>query len=245
MTITITNNTIKEVGETVTPWFKASFSNGSYTYGSISSDGKTWVNGTGVVASVLSAADTLKSWSGIASGSTYQTSSPVTFTDTAGESYKVSAYVRYGAGNTVATAAHKASTTKTPIAAGSKTASASLAAGYRKPFWGYVLATDPQPPVDLASWSSSFIRALSATGGSGTSAKGLPTSWTVPVGLTYVIFACHTSTGYSNVVVVDDKSKQQQIFIKVAGVVSVNGANGYAASPYTIFYKKFSSPTEA
>ena len=247
-TAQLTSTTVGEVGTTITPKFKVTFSPGSYTYGSLAADGTTWVNGTGVTASILSATElsgtaTLTSLASITLGTTYTSPSAVVVTDSAGLTFKVNAFVSYTKGNTVCTAAHKASTSKTPIAAGTKTTTVNLPAGYRKPFWGYILATETQPSTNTSEWTSSLIRGL--RGNTATSTAGLPTSYNIPSNVTWIIFACAATGGKSNVVVIDDKSKQEQTFTKQLSAVNVEGANGYTAVPYNIFWKRFSSPTEA
>lgn len=236
----VTNST-NEVGTTVFPTYKLTFSPGSYTYGSLASDG-TWINGTGVAFDVLSATlvgeggQTISTLTSIESGSTLTSQTSVIFADNAGETFKINGFVSWLSGNTVCTAAHKTST-KNPISSGSIIRSANLVAGYRKPFWGH-----GNDELLSSSIDSSFIRnTLSAN--SGTYAKNLPTQYIVDTGAKWIVFACDQLNGYNNIVAIDDNSKQTQTFEKIN--VNVEGANSYVARPYNVFYKTFSTPTQA
>jgi hypothetical protein len=142
--VELTSTTVGEVGEKVTPKFKVTFNPGSYSYGSL--NGTTWVDGTGVTANTLSATivsgtSTISRMTSVTSGTTYTSPSAVDITDTAGSSFKVNAFANYTKGNIVCTAAHKPSS-KSAITAGSDTDYVNLPAGYRKPFWGYILASE-------------------------------------------------------------------------------------------------------
>lgn len=101
---------------------------------------------------------------------------------------------------------------------------------YRKPFWG-VLAAGSQ--LDVTKLTSKDIRNLAS---SGKSNGGLPTSLDVPAGSRMVIFAAKAGTK-SSLTATDDKAMNAGVdFTKVANAVKVEGANGFKAVDYDIWY---------
>lgn len=101
---------------------------------------------------------------------------------------------------------------------------------YRKPFWG-VLAAGSQ--LDVTKLTSKDIRNLAS---SGKSNEGLPTSLDVPAGSRMVIFAAKAGTK-SSLTATDDKALNAGVdFTKVANAVKVEGANGFKAVDYDIWY---------
>ena len=104
------------------------------------------------------------------------------------------------------------------------------ASSYRKPFWG-VLA--PADVLDVDNLTSAAIRRLS---NSGTSNKGLPSSIAVPAGSQMVIFAAKAGV-YSSLVAKDAAAMNAVVsFEKAANAVAVEGANGFTAAAYDIWY---------
>lgn len=104
------------------------------------------------------------------------------------------------------------------------------ASSYRKPFWG-VLAHANVLNVD--NLTSADIRGLS---NSGISNKGLPSSIAVPVGSQMVIFAAKAGE-YKSLVAKDAAAMNAVVsFEKVTNAVAVEGANGFTAADYDIWY---------
>ena len=105
------------------------------------------------------------------------------------------------------------------------------ASSYRKPFWGVLAPADVLKNVD--NLTSADIRGLS---NSGTSNKGLPSSIAVPAGSQMVIFAAKAGV-YSSLVAKDAAAMNAVVsFEKVANAVAVEGANGFTAADYDIWY---------
>lgn len=115
---------------------------------------------------------------------------------------------------------------------GSLTATVETTA-YRKPFWGVLPAGSA---LDITKLTSAAIRGLSK---SGTATKGLPSGTgklAVPVGSQMVIFAAKAGT-YKTLTATDDKAMNATVtFEKVANAVKVEGANGFEAVNYDIWY---------
>lgn len=104
------------------------------------------------------------------------------------------------------------------------------ATAYRKPFYG-VLA--PTAVVDTSNLTSAVIRGLP---NSGNVTRGLPGSINVPAGSQMVIFAAKAGT-YSKLAATDDLAMNATVaFEKVANAVMVEGANGFTATAYDIWY---------
>ena len=112
----------------------------------------------------------------------------------------------------------------------SKSANISVT-GYRKPFWGVIAAADGlKSPEDYVS---ADVRALPE---SAASAKGFPTSITVPAGSQMVVFFAQAGK-YSSLVATDDKAMNAEVsFTKVANACSVEGANGFTGTNYDLWY---------
>jgi hypothetical protein len=112
----------------------------------------------------------------------------------------------------------------------SKTADVSVT-GYRKPFWGVIAAAEGlKNPEDF---ESADVRALP---GSATSANGFPTSLAVPAGSQMVVFFAQAGK-YSTLTATDDKAMNAGVtFTKVANACDVEGANGFTAAKYDLWY---------
>lgn len=113
-----------------------------------------------------------------------------------------------------------------------KTLSANVSVtGYRKPFWGVIADADNlKAPID---YTSAEVRALP---NSATSTNGLPTSLEVPAGTQMIVFFAKAGV-YSSLVATDDKAMGAGvIFDKVANAVQVEGANGFEAVDYDLWY---------
>ena len=91
----------------------------------------------------------------------------------------------------------------------------------------------PDQAIDVEALTSTIIRELP---NSGTSTKGLPKTIEVPAGSQMVIFAAKADT-YKSLTATDDKAMNAEVsFTKVAKAVSVEGANGFTAVDYDIWY---------
>lgn len=114
-----------------------------------------------------------------------------------------------------------------------KTASVK-ATGYRKPFWGVKTAS-----IDVSEITSAQVRAL---GNSGSATAGLPSSLDVPTGSTQVILCAKAGT-YSSLVAKDGNAMNAGVtFTKVTNAVAVEGANGYEATAYDMWYVQWEDP---
>lgn len=104
------------------------------------------------------------------------------------------------------------------------------ATAYRKPFYGVLT---PDKVVDTDNLTSAAIRALP---NSGNATAGFPASIAVPAGSQMVIFAAKAGV-YSSLTATDDKAMNATVsFEKVANAVEVEGANGFDAVDYDVWY---------
>lgn len=104
------------------------------------------------------------------------------------------------------------------------------ASAYRKPFYGVLT---PDKVVNTSALTSAAIRSLPS---SGSATKGLPSSISVPAGSQMVIFAAKADT-YKSLTATDDKAMNATVsFEKVAKAVKVEGAGGFEAVDYDVWY---------
>lgn len=103
--------------------------------------------------------------------------------------------------------------------------------GYRKPFWGVIVAADGlKSPEDYVS---ADVRALP---NNATSAGGFPTSLAVPAGSQMVVFFAKHGVKNS-LTATDDKAMNAGVtFTKVENACSVEGANGFTGTDYDLWY---------
>jgi hypothetical protein len=119
------------------------------------------------------------------------------------------------------------------------------ATGYRKPFWGVKTAADAI--ADPTKITSAQVRAL---GNSGSATKGLPTTtaaspFIVDAGVRQVFFLAKAGV-YSELTATDDAAMNAGVtFTKVANAVNVEGANGYAAAAYDMWYVDWGAGIDA
>lgn len=134
-------------------------------------------------------------------------------------------------------------TTTTAGSPWSKSASVK-ATGYRKPFWG--IKTVAQA-IDVDNITSAQVRVL---GNSGNVTKGLPTTtatnpFVVPAGSQQVFFLAKAGT-YSSLDAKDAAAMNAGVtFTKVANAVNVEGANGYTATAYDMFFVDWGAGIDA
>lgn len=125
----------------------------------------------------------------------------------------------------------------------SKSASVKVT-GYRKPFWG--IKTVAQA-IDVDNITSAQVRAL---GNSGNATKGLPTTtaaspFVVPAGSQQVFFLAKAGT-YTSLSATDAAAMNAGVtFTKVANAVNVEGANGYTATAYDMFFVDWGAGIDA
>lgn len=219
-----------EVGTAITKinW-TSTFTDGTYEYGSL--ENKTANSGANTSASAWEVKigdntigtneDGSAAYTGTLGDTAVTATVSVTATINAGAAYTPVNNV--GAETTGKITGFDDASTKTVA----KTASVT---GYRKPFWGVLAAGSA---VDTSALTSAVIRALPK---SGTTTKGLPSSIDVSVGSQMVIFAAKANT-YSTLTATDNKAMNAEVgFTKVANAVKVEGANGFEAVDYDIWY---------
>lgn len=202
------DNISKEVGETFTPSYSASLSAGSYTYGPA----------TGITA---------KSWVVTDSEGAEKTTSSGSFDSFTIEddtSYSITATATYDAGTVAKDNLGSPSSPTVQIAAGSKSDTSGTVTGYRKWFYGY---KNGDNTVDCAALTSAIIRGL--TGGT-----SFPSQLTTNK-MQQIIFAAPATANKTTIEVKDATNGAPQT---VTGpiTVQVEGANGYKAVDYDVWY---------
>lgn len=211
-----------EVGTTINPYYVASLSAGSYTYGpatgitansySVSSTGRKTVDG----ATSSTAEDS-------ATTATGSFNSFVVDDDT---SYKLSVSIPHDAGAVAHDNLGSESNPKVQIAAGTKTASSGTVSGYRAWFCGYKNGTNAL--TDPTAITSAQIRAL------GTSKNG---SWFSSMNVSQMkqmFFAAPAGKGYKPVIKDASTTAPQTVLGPIT--VSVEGANSFDAIDYDVWY---------
>ena len=211
LSVTLNEAGAKEVGTSITPHYSTTFNAGSYSYGPA----------TGVTATSYSISDTNSSTSTTANGSL------TAFTVEDGTNYKVSATVNYGDGAIPKTNIGN-NYAAGQIKAGSKDANSSTITGYRNTFYGSV--TDKSGEI-----TSAVIRGLSGKK-NGSISAGNTFKAAEAVGAMRVIIALPTPRTCTSIK--DENGLNAEAlsaFTKIT--VSVEGANGYTAKEYNVYYK--------
>ena len=211
-----------EVGTTINPYYVASLSAGSYTYGpatgitassySVSSTGRKTVDGA--------TADTVEDSATTASGAF---TSFVVDDDT---SYKVSVSIPHNAGTIAQDNLGGESNPKVQIAAGTKTATSGTVSGYRAWFCGYKNGTNAL--ADATAITGAQVRAL------GNSANG---SWKSSMSVSQMkqmFFAAPAGKGYKPVIKDASTTAPQTVLGPI--IVSVEGKDGFDAIDYDVWY---------
>lgn len=205
--ITLTGAGAKEVGTNFTPSYSVGFNAGSYTYGPA----------TGVTVTSYNVTDTNSGSSTTATGSFTQ------FTVDEGTNYKVSAVVSYSDGAIPLTNLGNPYEAG-QIKAGSKTVNSSAVTGYRGWFCGYYNGSQALP--DATQITSAQIRAFGVRQGSFVTSMSTNQMqqmfFAAPQGLVTSVKVANSVNGAPQTV-----SKT---------TVSVEGANGFEAIPYDVFY---------
>lgn len=211
LSVTLNEAGAKEVGTSITPHYSTTFNAGSYSYGPA----------TGVTATSYSISDTNSSTATTASGSL------TAFTVEDGTNYKVSATVNYGDGAIPKTNIGN-NYAAGQIKAGSKDANSSTITGYRNTFYGSV--TDKSGEI-----TSAVIRGLAGKK-NGSISAGNTFKAAEAVGAMRVIIALPTPRTCTSIK--DENGLNAEAlsaFTKIT--VSVEGANGFTAKDYNVYYK--------
>lgn len=213
--VTLTGAGAKEVGTEFTPSYSVGFSAGSYQYGPA----------TGVTATAYAVTDTN---SGSAST---QTGSFTQFTVEDGTNYKVSVTTTHTAGAVPKTNLGN-DYAAGQIQAGTKSASSGAVTGFRNEFYG-TMTTKP------GTMTSADIRGLT-----GKKAQATGTiSVSVPVGAMRVVIAVPDSKVVNSVL--DVNGLNAQIFSSFTHTtVEVEGANGYTAMTYNVYYLDYAAAND-
>ena len=210
VSIALTGAGAKEVGTEFTPSYSVTFNAGSYQYGPA----------TGITAT-YEVSDTDSHTATEATGSFDK----FTVTDTA--NYKVSVTATYTEGAVPKNNLGADAPTK-KIAAGSKSASSSTVTGYRNSFWGGVKSKEGTP-------DSATIRALAGKKW-GTIAAGNTGDAAESVGDMRVIIAVPAPRTINSIKDVNGLNAEAfSAFTHIT--VDVEGANGYEAKSYNVYYK--------
>ena len=211
-----------EVGTTINPYFVASLSAGSYTYGpatgvaatsySVTSTGRKTVDGA--------TTDTVEDSATTASGAFDS------FVVDDNTSYKVSVSIPHNAGVAAHDNLGDPANPEVKIAAGTKTANSGTVTGYRAWFCGY--KNGDNALADATAITGAQVRAL------GNAANG---SWKSSMDVSQMkqmFFAAPAGKGYKPVIK-DSKTTAPQT-VKGPITVSVEGKNGFDAIDYDIWY---------
>ena len=154
---------------------------------------------------------------------------------TDGINYKVTASVTYDGSAYKPATNFKNLSTKSTIAAGSKSATTGAITGYRNCFYGTLTEKD-------SVLTSSIIRGLTATGKA--VAKGTTLSLSVPAGIMRAIVAypasATTLTALSSVKDANDSNAEISSSFEMTQI-DVEGKNGYTAVAYKVFVKTWAS----
>ena len=210
-----------EVGTTVNPYYTTSFNKGSYTYGP---------SDTGVTANSYSITSTGRKTVSGATNDTTEDSATATsgsfnsFIVDDDTSYKLNISVSHSGGVDALDNLGSVSDPVKKIAAGTKTNTSGTVTGFRSVFYGYKTA---ETALDVNNLTSEQIRKL---GSPITTAK--PSTMTTNK-MKQMFFALPANT-VSQVVVKDATNGAPQTVSKTT--VNVEGANGFTAIPYDVFY---------
>lgn len=220
-TVTLSGAGAKEVGTQFTPSYTVNYTDGKY---------RLVVNGGNVdtsancVVSTYSVSDTSDHTSD------QRTGSFDAFTVTEDTNYKITASVSYGQGDMPKTYLGS-DYEDVRIAAGTtSTATSGTVTGYRSFFYGYKGASGVI--ADPTAITSAEVRALTA-------ARSFPSTITTNQ-MQQIFFACPAGT-YSSVTVQNATNGAPQT-VKKATDIMVEGANGYTAANYDVFYVSNAAP---
>lgn len=216
--VTLTFNQAKayEVGTKITPTYTASLSAGSYTYGP-----STGITATAWDVDAIDNGTTVESRT-TASGSF----SEITVEEDT--KYKIVATATHGAGPVAKDNLGDPSNPVKQIAAGSKSKEIGSITGFRSVFYGYKAGGST---LDVANLTSAQMRGL---GNTATTTK--PTSMTTNK-MQQMFFAfVQPASGHAAKPVVKDATNGAPQTVSGPVTVNIEGANGYEAIPYDVYY---------
>ena len=209
--ITLTGAGAKEAGTRVTPAYAASLNPGKYQYGPA----------TGITA---------KSYT-ISDGATEKATASGSYDEiqvTDGMNYKLTAEIAYDASTVAPLNNLKVEVPSLKIAAGSKSATSAAITSYRNVFYGSVVSKAAAP-------DNAAIRALGNKSNANWN-KGKTFNCPEAVGAMRVIIAVPATLSCTSIKDVNGLNAEAlSAFTKIT--VNVEGANGYTAIPYNVYYK--------
>lgn len=221
VSISAPQNKAYEVGTAVTPTFTATLNPGKYEFNDNN-------GATGITASTWEITDTAGHTAAANTGSFDA------FTVEDGTSYKITAKATYEEASIVPVTNVKNPYTAGKIKAGNKSATSAAVTGYRKGFYGTVTAKPD-------AITSTIVRGLQK---STTAAPAKGNTWTIsiPAGAMGVIFA-YPATLSAPASVIDAATKYNVLSAFTEVDVDVEGANGYTAKTYKVYYTYFANAT--
>ena len=217
VSVALKNAKAYEVGTTFTPSYTATLNAGSYTYGPA----------TGITA---------KSWSVTDTDSHSATTNSGSFDSfTVGDStnYSVSATATYDAGAVPVTNTGNAYAAG-QIAAGSKSGTSSAVTGYREVFYGTV--------TSKGEITSDVIRGLTKLGAKHSNSRAIDIL--CPVGAMRVILAFPASCRDLQSIKDRNGLNAEAITSFATTQIDVEGANGYTAAAYKVYYLDFANAND-
>ena len=241
ITITLTNAGAKEVGTKFTPAYTTSFSAGSYTYGPAT--GVTASNydidtvGRNTVHESTTEAPLTEETSTATAGSFTQ------FTVDEDTDYKVKVSISYSEGAIAKDNLGDPSSPVKKIAAGTDSATSSSVTGYRGWFYGYLAPSGKDENTDGIDDALIDVSKLSGTANETYATQKIRaftmTNGSFPKTLTTTkmqqIFFAAPKGKVTSVSVKNSKNDAPQTITKITDVM-VQGANGFAAIAYDVFY---------
>lgn len=238
ISVTLTNAGAKEVGTIFTPSYTTSFNDGAYTYEATTGaalDGDYTVTTSGYATTRANDETFTDNKGKDEESNTGATGTFTTFVIDEDTNYKLSASAKHTAGNVAKDNLGDPSSPEIKIAAGTKTANSSAVTGYRAKFFGWYNSK----ALDPNALTSNDIRKLAITGTIGATDRPLTalpsgTKSLTTTKMQQMFFAAPKGT-YTSIAVANSTNGAPQT-VKGPVQVDVNGANGYTAATYDVFY---------
>lgn len=238
ISVTLTNAGAKEVGTIFSPAYTTSFNDGAYTYEATTGsklDGDYTVSTSGYATTRANDGSFTDNKDQKEESNTGASGSFTTFVVDEDTNYKLSASAKHTAGNVAKDNLGDPSNPEIKIAAGTKTANSSAVTGYRAKFFGWYNSK----ALDPAALTSDDIRKLAITGTIGATERPLTALPSGEKSLTtnkmqQMFFAAVKGT-YTSVAVANSTNGAPQT-VKGPVNVKVEGANGFTAVDYDVFY---------
>lgn len=220
--VNLTGAGAKEVGTKFTPSYTVNYVDGTYN---LLVDGTTKKTNANCAATEYNVTDT------DGNTATTRTGSFNEFTVTESTNYAVSATVSYGQGDMPKTYLGNDHESVRIAAGTTPSKTSSSVTGYRAFFYGYKGASGVI--ADPTTITSAQVRDL------GNNGRSFPATLTTNQ-MQQIFFACPAGT-YSTCTVVNSTNGAPQTVKKVTGIM-VEGANGYTAASYDVFYVSNAGP---